>query len=38
MHHAASHALRIDTDQVALAEIESAWQRNPPARRLVVIP
>jgi NADPH:quinone reductase-like Zn-dependent oxidoreductase len=36
--HAASGELRIETERVPLAEIESAWQRDQPRRRLVVIP
>ena len=38
MNHAASGKLRIDTERIPLSEIESAWERNVPARRLVVIP
>jgi len=38
MAHAASGALRIETERVPLAEIENAWQREQPGRRLVVIP
>jgi D-arabinose 1-dehydrogenase-like Zn-dependent alcohol dehydrogenase len=39
MARAASGALRIDTERVALADIEGAWQREVPSgRRLVVIP
>ncbi len=38
MHHAASGKLRIDIERVPLKEIESAWQREVPGRRLVVIP
>ncbi|HKN77064.1 MAG TPA: zinc-binding alcohol dehydrogenase family protein [Candidatus Acidoferrum sp.] len=34
----AAGALRIDTEQVALADIEHAWQRTERSRRLVVIP
>jgi NADPH:quinone reductase-like Zn-dependent oxidoreductase len=30
--------LHIDTERVALADIESAWSRNPNGRRLLVIP
>jgi NADPH:quinone reductase-like Zn-dependent oxidoreductase len=35
---AASSELHIDTEQVALAEIEDAWQRDQRGRRLVIIP
>ena len=35
---AASGELRIDVEQVPLAQVESAWQRNEPGRRLVFIP
>lgn len=36
---AASGQLRIDTERVPLADVESAWQRNDlPGRRLVIIP
>lgn len=38
MNHAASGKLRIETERVALAEIESAWGREAHAHRLVVIP
>jgi NADPH2:quinone reductase len=38
MNYAASGKLRIETERVPLAEIEDAWERNVPARRLVVIP
>jgi NADPH2:quinone reductase len=38
MNHAARGELRVDTEAVALREIESAWQRNVRGRRLVVIP
>ena len=39
MMRAARGELRIDTERVPLAEIDTAWQREPPAgRRLVVIP
>jgi NADPH:quinone reductase-like Zn-dependent oxidoreductase len=36
--YAARGDLQIDTETVPLAEIESAWQRELPGRRLVVIP
>lgn len=38
MAHAASGELRVETERVPLAEIESAWQREPSGQRLVVIP
>jgi hypothetical protein len=38
MNHAASGKLRIETVRIPLSEIEAAWERNVPARRLVVIP
>jgi NADPH:quinone reductase-like Zn-dependent oxidoreductase len=38
MTHAASGELRIETERVPLADIESAWQRDQTRRRLVVIP
>jgi NADPH2:quinone reductase len=38
MNHAASRKLRIETERIPLSEIEDAWERNVPARRLVVIP
>jgi NADPH:quinone reductase-like Zn-dependent oxidoreductase len=38
MAHAASGELRIETERVPLADIESAWQRTQQRRRLVVIP
>ncbi|HMG32700.1 MAG TPA: zinc-binding alcohol dehydrogenase family protein [Blastocatellia bacterium] len=37
MAHAASGELHIDTERVPLADIESAWQRDQPGRRLVII-
>lgn len=37
MAHAASGELHIDTERVALADIESAWERDQPGRRLVII-
>lgn len=36
--HAASGELQIEIERVPLAEIEEAWQREVPGRRLVVIP
>ena len=38
MDHAALGRLRIDTQAVPLSDIESAWERKTPGRRLVVIP
>lgn len=38
MGHAAKGQLRIDTERVPLADIESAWEREQPGRRLVIIP
>jgi len=38
MAHAASGELRVETERVALADIENAWQREQPGRRLVVTP
>jgi NADPH2:quinone reductase len=38
MTHAASGKLRIDTERIPLSQIEATWERNVPARRLVVIP
>jgi NADPH:quinone reductase-like Zn-dependent oxidoreductase len=38
MGHAAKGDLRIDTERVPLADIESAWQRDQPSRRFVIIP
>jgi NADPH:quinone reductase-like Zn-dependent oxidoreductase len=38
MNHAANGELRIDTESVPLREIERAWTREVPARRLVVVP
>lgn len=36
--HAANGDLHVDTERVPLAEVESAWQREPSGRRIVVIP
>ncbi len=36
--YAASGDLQIDTERVPLADIENAWQREQPGRRLVIIP
>ena len=38
MARAASGKLRIDTERVALADVEHAWQRTANGRRLVLIP
>jgi NADPH2:quinone reductase len=38
MAHAAKGDLHIDTERVPLADIENAWQRDQPGRRLVIIP
>jgi len=38
MAYAATGELQIDTERVALADIQSAWQREQPGRRLVIIP
>ena len=38
MAYAATEDLQIDTEKVSLADIESAWQRELPGRRLVIIP
>jgi len=38
MEHAARGTLRIDVEQVPLANIEEAWRRDTPGRRLVVVP
>jgi NADPH:quinone reductase-like Zn-dependent oxidoreductase len=35
---AASGELRVETERVPLAEIESAWERDPGGRRIVVVP
>ncbi len=36
--YAARGDLRIDTERVPLADVENAWQREQPGRRLVIIP
>jgi len=36
--HAASGALRVETERVPLSEIETAWQQEAQGKRLVVIP
>jgi len=38
MAYAGTEDLQIDTEKVSLADIESAWQRELPGRRLVIIP
>lgn len=38
MSHAARGKLRVDSEQVRLRDIEGAWERESPGRRLVVIP
>jgi NADPH:quinone reductase-like Zn-dependent oxidoreductase len=38
MEYAATGDLTIDTESVPLADIENAWHRDQPGRRLVVIP
>ena len=38
MAHAAKRELHIETERVPLADIEKAWQRDQPSRRLVIIP
>jgi NADPH2:quinone reductase len=38
MAHAATGELRIDTEKVPMADIESAWQRERPGCRLVIVP
>jgi hypothetical protein len=38
MNHAAQGRPRVDTEQVALGDIEAAWERDVHGRRLVVIP
>src|SRR5229473_3833911 len=38
MNHAAQGLLRVDSERVALRDIEGAWERDVRARRLVVIP
>jgi hypothetical protein len=37
MAYAAKGELHIDTEKVPLADIESAWQRDQPGHRLVVM-
>jgi NADPH:quinone reductase-like Zn-dependent oxidoreductase len=38
MAHASKGELRMDTERVPLADIESVWQRDHPGRRLVIVP
>jgi NADPH2:quinone reductase len=38
MTYAANGDLHIDTERVPLADIENAWQRDQPSRRLVITP
>lgn len=38
MAHAARGELRIETERVRLADVESAWQREPRGRRFVIVP
>ena len=38
MAYAAKGDLHIDTERVPLADVENAWQRDQPGRRLVIIP
>ncbi len=38
MTYAAKGDLHIDTERVPLADIENAWQRDQPGRRLVITP
>jgi hypothetical protein len=38
MAHAATGELRVETERVPLADIESAWHREQSGRRLVIIP
>ena len=38
MAHAAKGELHIETERVPLADIEKAWKRDQPGRRLVIIP
>jgi NADPH2:quinone reductase len=38
MNHAAQGLLRVDSERVALRDIERAWERGVHGRRLVVIP
>lgn len=38
MAHAANGALQIDTERVPLQDIEDAWRRDAPGKRLVIVP
>ena len=38
MRHAASGELRIETERIPLADIETAWGREQQGRRFVIIP
>ena len=38
MAHAAKGELHIETERVPLVDIEKAWQRDQPTRRLVIVP
>ncbi|UWZ83346.1 quinone oxidoreductase family protein [Occallatibacter riparius] len=38
MAHAASGALQIETERVALEDVEEAWERDAQGRRLVIMP
>jgi len=38
MSHAASGKLKIETERVPLAEIESAWEGEQQGKRFVVVP
>jgi len=38
MVYAAKGDIKIETEKVPLADIENAWQRDQPGRRLVIIP
>src|SRR5262249_55667541 len=35
---AASGALRVDVEEIPLADVESAWRRAPDGRRIVLVP
>ena len=38
MAYAAKGDIQMDTERVPMADIEKAWQRDQPGRRLVIIP
>jgi hypothetical protein len=38
MAHAATGVLRIETERIPLADIETAWQREPEGRRFIIVP